>query len=95
MASVTPQIFNAEDLANAAAGVASQHQPQTGETATTQQPLRTSQSFRVDEGYSGEETPSVYEDPNQREDLRSIRESAELKIPAWVTGLDDASREGL
>lgn len=93
---MTPPIFNVEDLANAAAGVASQRQPQTGETATTtQQPLRTSQSFRVDEGYSGEETPSVYEDPNQREDLRSIRESAELKIPAWVTGLDDALREGL
>ncbi|KAI5837457.1 WD40-repeat-containing domain protein [Morchella snyderi] len=93
MASMTPPIFNVEDLVNAAAGVAPQHQPQTGETATMQQPLRTSQSFRVDEGYSGEETPSVYEDPNQREDLRSIRESAELKIPAWVTGLDDASRE--
>lgn len=90
---MTPPIL--EDLANAAAGVASQRQPQTGETAATatQQPLRTSQSFRVDEGYSGEETPSVYEDPNQREDLRSIRESAELKIPAWVTGLDDALRE--
>ncbi|KAH0612411.1 uncharacterized protein H6S33_010463 [Morchella sextelata] len=54
MASMTPPIFNVEDLANAAAGVASQRQPQTGETATTtQQPLRTSQSFRVDEGYSG------------------------------------------
>lgn len=95
MASTTPPpIFNVEDLTSAAAGVASQHQPQQpGETINTQQPLRTSQSFRVDEGYSGEETPSVYEDPNQREDLRSIRESAELRVPAWFTGLDDALRE--
>lgn len=49
----------------------------------------------MDEGYSGEETPSLYEDPNQREDMRSARDSGELKIPAWMTGLNDALREGL
>lgn len=86
-----PPALSPEDLTNAAAAVASQRQSAPGET---QQPLRTSQSFRVDEGYSGEETPSVYEDPNQREDMRSIRDSGELKIPAWMAGLNDALREG-
>lgn len=86
-----PPDFNPEDLASAAAAVASQRA--SGDAA--QRPLRTSQSFRVDEGYSGEETPSVYEDPNQREDMRSVRDSGELKIPAWMTGLNDALREGL
>lgn len=83
---------DSEDLANVAAAVASQLAT-GGDTA--QRPLRTSQSFRMDEGYSGEETPSLYEDPNQREDMRSARDSGELKIPAWMTGLNDALREGL
>lgn len=84
--------FNPEDLANAAAAMASQLAA-GGDAA--QRPLRTSQSFRMDEGYSGEETPSLYEDPNQREDMRSARDSGELKIPAWMAGLNDALREGL
>lgn len=84
--------FNPEDLADAAAAVASQLAA-GGDTA--QRPLRTSQSFRMDEGYSGEETPSLYEDPNQREDMRSARDNGELKIPAWMAGLNDALREGL
>lgn len=88
----TPQPFNPEDFANAAAAVASQLAA-GGDAA--QRPLRTSQSFRMDEGYSGEETPSLYEDPNQRDDMRSARDSAELRIPAWMTGLNDALREGL
>lgn len=86
-----PPAYSPEDLTNAAAAVASQR----GSGDLAQRPLRTSQSFRVDEGYSGEETPSVYEDPNQREDMRSVRDSGELKIPAWMTGLNDALREGL
>lgn len=95
MASTSSTTFNpedSEDLANVAAAVASQLAT-GGDTA--QRPLRTSQSFRMDEGYSGEETPSLYEDPNQREDMRSARDSGELKIPAWMTGLNDALREGL
>lgn len=88
----TPQPFNPEDFANAAAAVASQLAA-GGDAA--RRPLRASQSFRMDEGYSGEETPSLYEDPNQRDDMRSARDSAELRIPAWMTGLNDALREGL
>lgn len=88
----TSHPFNPEDFTNAAAAVASQL---TASGDAAPRPLRTSQSFRMDEGYSGEETPSLYEDPNQREEVRSARDSAELRIPAWMTGLNDALREGL
>ncbi|KAL7273808.1 hypothetical protein RUND412_003316 [Rhizina undulata] len=61
----------------------------------TPRPLRSAQSFRMDEGcYSGEETLGGYENAaNGQEARASIRDRGEVKIPAWMTGLNDALRE--
>jgi hypothetical protein len=59
--------------------------------------LRASQSFgsKVDEGYSGEEipTPILFEAGHDRPG--GVRDqNSEVKIPPWMTGLNDAMREG-
>ena len=60
----------------------------------TEPGLRAQHSFssKVDEGYSGEETqtPSASEDPSG--EMRD--RFGDVKIPAWMTGLSDALREG-
>jgi hypothetical protein len=52
--------------------------------------LRNSQSFsKLDEGYSGEETQTPTLD-----DVKARDRLNEVQIPAWMTGLNDALREG-
>lgn len=83
----SPPHLPTQELKNAAAGVVL-------ERASLPRPLRSSQSFRLDEGYSGEETPIVYDEASGQ-DLRSVREGVDFKIPPWMAGLNDALREGM
>ncbi|CAZ83582.1 unnamed protein product [Tuber melanosporum] len=81
----SPPHLSTQELKNAAAGVVS-------EPVSLPRPLRNSQSFRLDEGYSGEETPIVYDEASGQ-DLRTVREGVDFKIPPWMAGLNDALRE--
>ncbi|KAG0131978.1 WD40-repeat-containing domain protein [Tuber indicum] len=81
----SPLHLSTQELKNAAAGVVS-------EPVSLPRPLRNSQSFRLDEGYSGEETPIVYDEASGQ-DLRTVREGVDFKIPPWMAGLNDALRE--